>query len=141
MPKLTMAQAAALFALMAEGGTADNPLLKSRYGFDLTGKDRTGLNDAKLVTSVRKGRSFAHTLEDAGWARCREELTADPPERAGAGGGALYAVLRGIGGYLERAELSLADVFRASAPPPVPAPRPDLDAQIRAAYDKLARHS
>jgi hypothetical protein len=143
MPKLTMAETAALFALMAEGGSADNTLLKERYGFTLTGKERTTLNREKLVTSVRKGRSLSHTLEDAGWAACRDAFAATPPPRAGAAGGALYAVMRGIGRYLDREELSLADVFRASGSTPlkVPEPRPgDLESRIREAYERLARH-
>jgi hypothetical protein len=139
MPKLTMAEAAALFALMAEGGSADNTVLKQRYGFTLTGKERATLNDAKLVTSARKGRSFVHTLEDAGWARCREEAAATPPTGGGAAGGALYAVVAALGRYLDRANLSLAEVFHPAAPELTPRPA-DLRAQIRAAYDKLARH-
>src|SRR5215470_7553252 len=144
MPKLTMAEAAALFALMAEGGSADNTVLKQRYGFTLTGKERATLNDTKLVSSSRKGRSFQHTLEDAGWARCREEAAATPPAGGGAAGGALYAVVAALGRYLDRAELSLADVFRPAAPEPVRVPTPrraDLDAAIRDAYGKLARHT
>src|SRR5262245_49621981 len=141
MSALTMAEAAALLALMAEGGSADNTVLKERYGFTVTGKVKERLNDDKLVTSVKKGRSLAHTLEDAGWARCRQELAMAPPPRAGAGGGALYAVLRGIARYLDREDLSLADMFSPTPEArPIPAPRVDLDAQIRSAYGKLARH-
>jgi hypothetical protein len=102
---------AVMLALMAQATEVDNTELQARYGFSLTGEARRYLNDEKLVASRKAGRSFRHELTDTGWARCREELAAPTPPRAGAAGAALSAVLHGLDRYLNRAQLSLADVF------------------------------
>jgi len=136
-----------LFALMAEASEISNVDLKERYGFALTGKERRTLNDLKLVESSKRGNPYYHQLTDAGWARCREELTAPCPPRAGTAGGALYALFAGLHRYIERSELSLSDVFRPAgeAPSPVtprreePSAPADLEGTIRSAYRRLAK--
>jgi hypothetical protein len=132
---LTVSEIATLFALMAEAREMSNVDLKARYGFSLTGASKTRLNSEKLVTSRKVGRAFAHELTEDGWARCREELAAPCPPRAGTAGGALYAVLGGLRRYLDREQLSLADVFGAApVEPPV-----DVEAAIRTAYARAPR--
>ena len=110
--KLTPTEVAMLFALMAEAREISNGDLKERYGFTLDGASRRKVNDLKFVESSKRGRSFAHQLTDAGWARCREELSAPRPDKANTVVGALYALFAGLRRYLERSDLSLADVFR-----------------------------
>ena len=135
---LKVSEIAILLALMAEAQEVSNVDLKDRYGFTLTGESKSGLNAMKLVTSRKVGRAFVHELTDPGWARCRDELTAACPPRAGTAGGALYAVLHGLHRYLARTELSLSDVFGRSGVTPQPVPL-DVEAQIRAAYGRAKR--
>jgi hypothetical protein len=134
---LTPAELAMLFALAAEAAEVSNVDLQARYGFSLTGGHRRHLNDLKLVSSRKVGRGLAHVLEEDGWARCRAELTATPPPRAGTIAGGFFALLRGLDRYLTATDLSLADVFR-----PTPEPRrgdaSDVESDIRAAYQALA---
>lgn len=144
---------AALLALMAAGSPIANPDLERLAGFRLKGEPLRKLTERGLVESNRdpgrKGKPLVLSLTAQGWAWCDRELTADLPPRPGSGGGALYAVLRGLHRYLEREGLRLADLFAAgpaaSAPAPAPAPAPaappvtgDLEERIRLAYGKLA---
>ena len=135
---LTPAELAVLFALMAEDREVSNVDLKARYGFTLTGKNKTHLNDLKLVSSRKVGQPLVHVLEERGWARCRAELTATPPPGAGTVAGGFYALLHGLNRYLETADLSLADMFRRPPAPPTPDPLADAETEIRAVYDQLA---
>lgn len=119
--KLTHTEKAVLLVLMAEAGEVANPDLKSRFGLDLKAPSRKRLNDLKLIESRIERRRFVHTLADQGWRRCARELGVETPARPGPLGGALYAVLAGLGRFLRRAELSLADVFEPyEGPPPAP---------------------
>jgi hypothetical protein len=153
---LGIRQRSVLLILMAEAAEVANPDLHARYGVRLDGADRRRLNDLGLVTSRRVGRSLAHELTDKGWRWCADELAAGLPARAGSAGGALYAVLGGLGRYLGRAGLSLADVFAAlpaGGPPPAAAPPApaapvlpaaatttsggDVEARVRDAYRRV----
>src|SRR4051812_36937832 len=129
---LTAAEIAVLLALMAEAREVSNTELAAVHGFTLTGRERIRLNDRKLVTSRRAGRGYAHELTDLGWARCREELAGPVPERGGVAAGALHAVLAGLGRYLDRSSLALADVFRPSTV------EADVPGAVRSAYAGLA---
>jgi hypothetical protein len=128
-----------MFALLAEAREVANPELEERAGFRLNGKERRTLNDLKLVTSYRRGSTYAHELTDAGWRWCNDELSAGP----GAGRGskdierAMYVVLAGLGRYLEVTEQSLADIFKPRQQAR-PLPEADVEAQIRAGYRTLA---
>lgn len=135
---LKVSEIAVLLALMAEAREISNVELKERYGFTLTGDSKARLNAMKLVTSRRIGRAFAHELTDPGWARCRDELAAPCPPRAGTAGGALYALLHGLGRYLSTNQLSLSDVFRQAPDEPSTAAS-DAEAGIRAAYGRAQR--
>jgi hypothetical protein len=92
-----------MFALLAEAREVSNPELEERVGFRLVGKEHRKLKDLKLVTGPEDRRPYAHELTDAGWRWCNDELSAGP----GAGRGskdierALYAILAGLGRYLE----------------------------------------
>jgi hypothetical protein len=153
--KLTHTEKAVLLVLMAEAGEVSNPDLKARFGLDLKAPSRRRLNDLKLIESRTDRRRFVHTLADKGWRRCAQELGVETPARPGPLGGALYAVLAGLGRFMHRAELSLADVFHpydgsqpasaaeaglvAGAGPGVGAAvGPDVEQRVRAAYRQLA---
>ncbi len=142
---LSAKERAALLGLMAEAREISNPELREIVGFPLDGKERRRLNDRKLVTSGRRGRSFVHELTDAGWRWCQEELTAGRPPRSSYLGGACYALLANLSRFLDRADLRLADVFGRTDEPfrpalaAAPAPDGDVERRIRSAYRQLAR--
>ena len=135
---LGIRQRSVLLILMAEAVEVANPDLLARWGLTLDGAARRQLNDMGLVASRKVGRSFAHELTDKGWRWCDDELTASVPPRAGSAGGALYAVLAGVGRYLQHAGLGLGEVFGpAAAAHPGPAPG-DVEARVRDAYRRVA---
>jgi hypothetical protein len=120
---LTNRERAILLALMAEAREVTNAELRAVAGLALDGAPRRRLNDRKLVTSRKVGRVFAHELTDDGAAWCTAEMSEPVPPRAGYLGGALYALLAGLG----RSGRPLHEIFR-----------PDVEKQIRGAYDRLA---
>jgi hypothetical protein len=126
---LTLKERAVLLALLAQGRPLTNPELREATGLTLDGASRHKLNDLKLVTSEKAGRSFIHELTDDGAVWCEHELAAERPDRAGSVGGALYALLGGLHRYLQRTGQRLADLF--------PGPEPDLESRIRSAYTRL----
>lgn len=123
--QLTTRERATLLVLLAEGRELTNARLREVAGFALDGEPRRRLTDRRLVTSRRVGRSYAFEITDDGAAACAAELSAARPARAGYLGGALYAVLRGLG----RSGTPLAELFPA---------RPDVEEAIRAAYARIA---
>ncbi|TDC06635.1 hypothetical protein E1267_15650 [Nonomuraea longispora] len=129
---------ASLLGLMTLGGAASNPELKEHVGTTLNGKARLLLNQRGLVTSGKQGRAYHHTLTDKGWAWCVAELTGTAPARSGSIGRTLYGVLGLIKGYLDAADLSLAD-FVVTAREPAVTGGDDLAGTIREAYWRLAR--
>ncbi|OHV40545.1 MULTISPECIES: hypothetical protein [Pseudofrankia] len=160
--RLTGGQVGILLALMAEGRPLPNPELAARFRLSLDGVDRRRLNDLRLVTSRRAGRSYVHELTDAGWARCRRELAAPPPDRRGGiPPGAVHALLAGLARHLDRTGLDLADLFARPPAGPgtttgqaelagtetkagadaesVAAASEEVERRIRTAYGALAR--
>ncbi|WP_199438810.1 hypothetical protein [Umezawaea beigongshangensis] len=143
--KLSARQKNLLFILANEAREVSNTRLDERWKLSLTGKDRTRLNDLGLVTSRKAGRVFVHELTDRGWSRCREELSAELPDRAGSFGAALYSFLGTIDRFLEAKRLDLADLCVPNSRP-VPesdedgttADRSDLETRVRAVYEDLA---
>ncbi len=121
---LTVRERATLLVLLAEGRVLTNADLRVVAGFTLDGEPRRRLNERKLVTSRKVGRTYAHELTDDGAAWCTAELTSDRPQRAGYLGGALYSLLRGLG----RLATPLAEIFPAQN---------DVEEEIRAAYVRL----
>jgi hypothetical protein len=132
--RLGIKERAALLALMAAAREVSNAELQEITGFSLTGEARRKVNDMKLVESRKSGRTFVHTLTDDGWAWCAKELSASVPKGAGSAGGALYAVLAGLGDYLSRSNLALADIFQAVETKSI-----DVEALIRDAYKQLRK--
>lgn len=132
MRELGIKQRAALLTLMAEAREVSNNELAELTGFRVTGDVRRVLNDLGLVASDRSGvtKPYRHTLTDAGWAWCAEELATGTPRSNQTSAGALYAVLGSLGRFLERSGLRLNDVFEAG--------ELAIDGRVRAAYAKLA---
>lgn len=132
-----------LIALMATNKSVTNKELRERYGLALDGEARRRLNKDGLVTSLQqkgKGTAFFHELTDKGWAWGAKELSASPPSRSGSAGGALYALLNGMGKALERHNLRLAEFFAPERGQDGEVPA-GIASQIRSAYHKLAKRS
>ncbi|QYC44178.1 hypothetical protein Nocox_33040 [Nonomuraea coxensis DSM 45129] len=134
---------AVLLGLMTLGGTASNAELKAHVGCTLDGQPRRRLNTSGLVTSEKPGRSYHHTLTDDGWAWCVTELDGTAPDRGGSLGRTLYGVLHLLRGYLDAADLSLAEFVitsrRGGAGAAPAEPPAELPGAIRDAYWRLAR--
>jgi hypothetical protein len=135
--ELSVKERAAMFALLAEARELSNPELEERVGFRLDGKNRRTLNDLKLVNSRKPGRAYLHELSEKGWRWCAEELSTGPGPGAENAERALYAILAGLGRYLENTGQILADIFRPSQGVE---PQKDIDAEILivAGYRALA---
>jgi len=129
---LNLKERAVLLALLAEARPLTNAELLDSAGLKLDGASRHRLNDLKLVTSEKQGRAFVHEITDDGAAWCAKELTAERPERSGAGGGALYAILGGLQRYLQRTGQLLSDLFQPATP---------VETRIRTAYGALSSKS
>ena len=119
LPKMTQRAIASLIVLMAAAREVSNPELSELSGFVLDGSDRRRLNELGLVASRRSGRAYAHVLTPEGWRTARELLSAQRPPKAGSFGGALYALLAGVGTGLDRAGLTPAEFFGAVPSAPV----------------------
>ncbi|RCG30023.1 hypothetical protein DQ384_17860 [Sphaerisporangium album] len=131
---------ALLLGLMTLGGSASNPQLKERFGDALDGEARRRVNKRGLVESSKIDRAFHHTLTDEGWAWCVAQLEDTAPARAGSFARTLYSVLGLIKGYLDAADMSLADfVVTARTSHAESAALDDLTETIRNAYWQLAR--
>jgi hypothetical protein len=118
----------ALFLLMAEADEVSNPDLEKRYGYTLTGKPRTRLNELKLVESRKRGRAYAHTLTDRGWARAKTELGRLELTDVSASKvtvAAYLAVMHGLRRHLERTGQSISEVFLPYTADSEPAPTPE----------------
>jgi len=137
---------------MAENAELCNADIKEKYapGLILKGKPRVQLADELKFIESRTGPKNANffSLLDEGWRWCREELERTAPPSAGSGGEALYAILGGLGRFLDRTGYSLAQVFGglpivvddqategAAAVPPT---ADEIEQAIRRAYRKLA---
>jgi len=106
-----------------------NPEL-ARLGPTLDKAGRDTLNALGLVDSERLGNRYVHELTDRGWRMCRDLLDAPPPPRAAGATRALHTVLAGLARHLSAGDLSLADVFGATAA--------SAEDRIRSAYRELA---
>jgi hypothetical protein len=136
----TMRERAVLLALMTAARPISNRELQQLAGVRLDGEPRRRLTDRQFVKNEKIGNSFVHELTKDGWEWCRKELTTDRPARAGSLGGALYAVLAGLAGYLDRAGLSLDAIYQSSTDQAdASGGAPDVEEQVRRAYAKLAR--
>ena len=123
----------ALIALMIHVSEASNPDLQNRYGLTIKKADRDQLSDEKLIT-WRKGarQAIFHELTDKGWARAREELTAEPPAKTSPAWRLHYATLRNLDRLMQKLDYQLADVF---------ALKESAEDGIRRVYGELAERS
>lgn len=127
---LTGTERAVLLVLMAESRPVPNPDLAA-LGPTLDKAGRDKLNELGLIESERTGGRFVHELTDRGWRLCREILSAGPPPRSTGPAKTLATFLGAFERYLQRADLSLADVFWPAADTPT------VDDRIRHAYTAL----
>lgn len=112
---LTGTERAVLLVLMAESRPVPNPdLIALGPKLEKAGRDK--LNSLGLIESDRTGGRFVHELTDRGWRVCRDILSAGPPKGATGPAKTLATVLKGFERYLQRADLSLADVFWPDTP-------------------------
>jgi hypothetical protein len=158
--KLSLPERALLMILMATNAELSNPEIKKKYGsgLQLTKAARLKLVDAKIIDChTGKNRTNFFRLAEQGWAWCREELAHEAQKDDGSGGKALYAVLGGLGSYLDRTGRSLAQIFAdlpeepdasdapvassgASASPAARAlPADEIDLLVRRTYRRLAK--
>ena len=128
--ELTGTERAVLLVLMAESRPVPNPELAA-LGPALDKKGRDKLNRLGLIDSQRAGGRFVHELTDRGWRLCGEIVSAGPPPRSTGPAKTLYTVLGALGRYLQRSDVSLAELFW-------PAAEESVDERIRAAYERLA---
>ncbi len=128
--QLTLRERCILLVLMAEARELSNAELYSRAGVKLDGECRRRLNEFGLVESNKVSRAYVHELTERGTQWCTTELANARPARSGCAGGALYAVLAGLGRHLDETKSPLVDVFR-----------PDVVGQVEAAYAQLSRGS
>ncbi|MGC4933573.1 MarR family transcriptional regulator [Gordonia sp. DT30] len=148
-PKLTPSQSAVLFVLMAESRALSTPQLRA-LGPNLDKPGRELLARHGLIESVKGARgALFHSLTDRGWAWCATELPDGPPARSQPPIRAMYAVLAGLGRYLDAEDLRLHEVFGRPRPEdtsthatPAPAtddrPATDLRGIIVETYYRLA---
>ena len=125
---------AAMIALMALNKETPNAELRRRYGLDVKKRTREKLNQDGLLQSRKLGRGFAHELTDAGWAWVVAELDEKVPPRAGAAGGALYALLNGLKAALDARGMVIPELFAPAAP----GATGSLRDRIQQAYRSLA---
>jgi hypothetical protein len=125
--RLSLSERCVLLVLMAEAREMTNADLHAVASLKLDGKNRANLNSLGLVDSTKVGRAYVHELTDRGAVWCANELSEQRPERSGAAGGALYAVLNGLHRYLADSGHVTAEIFRA-----------DVQGQVEKAYVELA---
>lgn len=117
----------ALFALMVAAREVDNKELLAVAGVKLDGAPRRRLNDLKLVTSTKRGRSYAHELTDLGWARAQEEFPAPAPAGSQPAARVLAGVLGAVSRFARRTGTPLSEIFTL-----------DVEQAIRTVYAQLA---
>src|SRR3954451_2106765 len=139
---LTFTEKSVLMILMAEAREVPNVTLTNQYRVKLAAPSRDKLKRLGLISTRVESRRMYLELADAGWKRCLEEFGAQVPERAGAGGAALYAVLGRIKTFLDASNVSYVDFFAPTdgiepdgpAQVAVPVTPAELEIRIRNAY-------
>jgi hypothetical protein len=130
---------ATMWVLMAETQEVSNPDLQKRHGVYLEKADREKLVNLGYITSEFRGRTYFHKLAEGGWSWCRQQMGAERPDDSGAMGGALYAVLRGLQRFSDAKDFIPSEIF-SPAESSERAQPDSIEARIRAAYRKLAKH-
>lgn len=137
--QLTSSDRTLILALMTFVTQTSNKDLRDRYGWVVTPAARQRLDKLGYLAFHRAegvpGRPFLHELTDAGWARGRQEMAADPPEPAQPMQRLLYGFLNLFDRHMTGSHISLSEIF---TPPPADGPH-DLASRITAAYEDLAR--
>ena len=137
---LTGTERAVLIVLMAESRPVANPELAALGpALDKPGRDK--LNALGLIESERVKGRYVHELTDRGWALCRDIVAAGPPPRSTGPAKTLYTVLGALGRYLQRSEVSLAELFWPAEAETLEDETPGgetLEDRVRAAYARLA---
>ncbi|MBX7447131.1 hypothetical protein GR927_03945 [Mycolicibacterium sp. 3033] len=135
---LTGTERAVLIVLMAESRPVANPELAALGpALDKPGRDK--LNALGLIESERVKGRYVHELTDRGWALCRDIVAAGPPPRSTGPAKTLYTVLGALGRYLQRSEVSLAELFwPAETSEAETSQDRTLEDRVRVAYARLA---
>lgn len=145
---LTGTERAVLIVLMAESRPVANPELAALGpALDKPGRDK--LNALGLIESERVKGRYVHELTDRGWALCRDIVAAGPPPRSTGPAKTLYTVLGALGRYLQRSEVSLAELFWPAETSEAETPEAEtreaetpeaetLEDRVRVAYARLA---
>lgn len=121
--KLSLNQVAVLAILMAEARELSNTDLRELAGVTLTGTDRTGLSQLKLVEERKVGNTYYFELSPAGWSTAAGLLAEQSRAKGltkGAATGALLALLGGVARGLAGQGHDPQAFFRGT-----PDPRPD----------------
>ncbi|MEC9325854.1 MAG: hypothetical protein VYB90_18645 [Actinomycetota bacterium] len=135
---LTGTERAVLIVLMAESRPVANPELAA-LGPALYKPGRDKLNALGLIESERVKGRYVHELTDRGWALCRDIVAAGPPPRSTGPAKTLYTVLGALGRYLQRSEVSLAELFwPAETSEAETSQDRTLEDRVRVAYARLA---
>lgn len=145
--ELNLTEKSVLLILLAEGGQqVPNTVLTNSYRIKVATENRNKLQENGYVESWVEGNRRYWELRDAGATRALAEFGAEVPERAGAGGAALYAVLATIRRYLDKAGISQEEFFLPSGDTAsarvgvdVEADDHEIERRVREAYGKLAR--
>ncbi len=134
---LTGTERAVLIVLMAESRPVANPELAALGpALDKPGRDK--LNALGLIESERVKGRYVHELTDRGWALCRDIVAAGPPPRSTGPAKTLYTVLGALGRYLQRSEVSLAELFwPAETSEAETSQDRTLEDRVRVAYARL----
>lgn len=117
----------ALFALMVAAREVDNKEMLAVAGVKLDGAPRRRLNEMKLVTSTKRGRSYVHELTDLGWARAQEEFAVPAPAGSQPAARVLAGVLGAVSRFARRTGTPLAEIFTL-----------DVEQAVRTVYAQLA---
>jgi hypothetical protein len=135
--KLTVKEKSVLVILMAEGREIPNTLL-TQYRTELDKASRDKLAELGLITVRSENNRIYLDLTDRAWKECLTWFDDEVPARAGAPGGALYALLGVVKRHLDRTNTPLSDFF-APEDRPAALPAAEIEVRVRAAYASLTR--
>jgi hypothetical protein len=138
VPSLTPNQILALVVLTAEAREVTNTDLKELAGFSLNGADNKKLEALGLVETDRSHRPFSHHVTKKGRDVVDELHTTTPPKAGGSAIRSLFTLLKNL--HRALGEGSTAEFFSRERGPK-PAPEPDVEQRIRAAYDMLPKQA
>jgi len=125
---------------MSEAREVANAYLTKNRKLELKADLRNRLEERNLIKVRTEGSEKAPRyfleLTERGWGWCREQLDAEVPPQAGHGGASAYAILNGLRRFLDRENLSLADLFEwHNGTEPA---ADDIETRVRKAYSALA---